>query len=75
MTVISLSCCERNKFPNNNNNNNNNKNNGDKMDTNVIEHQKRDQESKVENNSHPSAEGEQHIIRNTLKEDLHIMWH
>jgi len=36
--------------------------NGDKMDTNVIEHQKRDQENentdfgKVENNKHPSAE-------------------
>jgi hypothetical protein len=45
------------------------------MDTNVIEHQKRDQERKVENNHHPSAEGEQHIVRNTLKEDLHIMWH
>ena len=40
--------------------------NGDKMDTNVIEHQKRVQESKntgfgkAENNKHPSAEGEQH---------------
>jgi len=38
--------------------------NGDKMDTNVIEHRKRDQEinntgfGKVENNKHPSAEGE-----------------
>ena len=36
------------------------------MDTNVIEHQRRDQESndtgfgKVEINEHPSAEGEQH---------------
>jgi hypothetical protein len=36
--------------------------NGDKMDTNVIEHRKSDQESnstgfgKVENNKHPSAE-------------------
>jgi hypothetical protein len=39
------------------------------------EHQKRGQESKVENNSHLSAEREQHIVRNTLKEDLHIMWH
>ena len=45
------------------------------MDTNVTEHQKRDQENKVENNNHPSAEGEQHTFRNTLKEDLHIMWH
>jgi hypothetical protein len=40
--------------------------NADKMDTNVTEHQKRDQEStntgfhKVGNNKHPSAEGEQH---------------
>jgi len=40
--------------------------NGDKMDTNVIEHQKRDQESKntgfgkAENKKQPSAEGEQH---------------
>jgi hypothetical protein len=45
------------------------------MDINFIEHQKRDQESKVENNSHPNAEGEHHIVWNTLKEDLHIMWH
>jgi len=49
-----------------------------KMDTNVIEHQKRDQESnstaigKVENKS---AEGEQHTVRNKLKEDLQVMWH
>jgi len=40
--------------------------NGDKMDTNVIEHQKREQGikntgfGKAENNKHPSAEGEQH---------------
>jgi len=51
------------------------------MDTNVIEHQKRDQESnntgfgKAENNNHPSAEGEQHTVRNKLKEDLQIMCH
>jgi Skp family chaperone for outer membrane proteins len=51
------------------------------MDTNVIEHQKRVQESnnngfaKVENNKHQSAEGEQHTVRNRLKEDLQIMWH
>jgi len=50
------------------------------MDTNVIGHQKRDQEGnstgfgKVEN-KHPSAEGEQHTVRNKLKEDLPIMWH
>jgi len=48
------------------------------MDTNVIEHQKRDQESKstaigkVENKS---AEGEQHTVRDKLKEDLQVMWH
>ena len=51
------------------------------MDTNVIEHQKRDQENdntgfgKVENNKHPCAEGEQHTVKNKLKEDLQIMWH
>jgi hypothetical protein len=50
--------------------------NGDKMDTNVIEHQKRDEENdntgfgKVENNKHQSAEGEQHTFKNKLKEDL-----
>jgi len=55
--------------------------NGDKMDTNVIEHQKRDQKNentdfgKVENNKHPSAEGEQHTLKNKLKEDLQVMWH
>ena len=54
---------------------------GDKTDTNVIEHQKRDQENentdfgKVENNKHPSSEGEQHTLKNKLKEDLQIMWH
>jgi hypothetical protein len=53
--------------------------NGDKVDINVIEHQKRDQESKdtgydkVENNKHPSAEGERHTVRNKLKEDFQIM--
>jgi len=51
------------------------------MDTNVTEHQKRDQErnntgfGKVENNKHPRAEGGQHTVRNNLKEDLQIMWH
>ena len=51
------------------------------MDTNVIDHQKRDQENentdfgKVENNKHLSAEGEQHTLKNKLKEDLQIMWH
>jgi len=52
-----------------------------KMDANIIEHQKRDQENdntvfgKVENNKHPSAKGEQHTVKNKLKEDLQIMWH
>jgi len=55
--------------------------NGDKIDTNVIEHQKRDQENentdigKVENNKHLSAEGEQYTVKNKQKEDLQIMWH
>jgi len=55
--------------------------NGDKMDTNVIAHHKRDQESKntgfgkAYNNKHPSAEGEQHTGRNKQKEDLQVMWH
>ena len=55
--------------------------NGDKMDTNVIGYQQRDQESnntgfgKEENYKHPSAEGEQHTGRNKLKEDLQVMWH
>ena len=54
---------------------------GDIMDANVIQHQKRDQENdntgfgKVENNKHPSAEGEQHTVKNKLKKDLQIMWH
>jgi len=52
--------------------------NDDKMDANVIQHQKRDQKSnntgfgKVENNKHPSAEGQQHTVRNKLKEDHHL---
>ena len=43
--------------------------NGDKIDANVIEHQKRDQQNnitgfgKVENYKHPSAEGEQHTVK------------
>ena len=51
------------------------------MVTNVIEHQKGDQESKntgfgkAENNKHASAEGEQHTGRNKLKEDLQVKWH
>jgi len=49
-----------------------------KMDKNVIEHQKIDQESnstaigKVEDKS---AEGEQHTVSDKLKEDLQVMWH
>jgi len=55
--------------------------NGDKMDTHIIEYQNRDQENentdfgKVENNKHLSAVGEQHTVKNKLKEDLQIMWH
>jgi len=55
--------------------------NRDKIDVNVLENQKRDQENnnigfgKVENNKHPSAEGEQHTVRNRIKEDLQIIWH
>jgi len=51
------------------------------MDKNVIEHQKREQENKnidfgkVENNKHLSAEGEQHTLKNKIKEDIQIMWH
>ena len=54
---------------------------GDKLNTNVIEDQKRDQESKntgfgkAENNKYPSAEGEQHTGRNKPKGDLQVMWH
>jgi hypothetical protein len=46
--------------------------NGEKMDVNIIEHQERGQESKntccgkVEDNKHPSAEGEQHIVSNKM---------
>jgi hypothetical protein len=47
--------------------------NGDKIDTNVTEHQKRDQESNntgfgnVENNKHPHAEEEENTVRNKLR--------
>jgi len=47
--------------------------NGDKMDTNDKQHQKRDHESsntglgKIKNNKYPGAKGEQHRVRNTLK--------
>jgi hypothetical protein len=49
-----------------------------KIDTNVIEHQKKDHESnstaigKVKNKS---DEGEQHKVRDKLKEDFQVMWH
>jgi hypothetical protein len=49
-----------------------------KRDTNVIEHQKRDQKSKSNANGkveNKNAEEEQHTVRNKLKEDLQIMWH
>jgi len=40
---------------------------GNKMDTNVIEHQKRDQENEITDfgkvGKHPSAEGQQHTLR------------
>jgi len=55
--------------------------NGNKLDTHVIEQQKRDQENettdfgKLENNKYLSAEGEQHAVKNKQKEDLQIMWH
>ena len=51
------------------------------IDTNVLEHQKRNQESKstaiakVKNNKHTRAEGERHTVRNKLNEDLQIMCH
>jgi len=54
---------------------------GDKIDGNVIEHQKRDQGNnntgfgKVENNKHPRAEEEQYTIGSKLKEDIQIIWH
>ena len=55
--------------------------NGDKMDINDKEHQKRDQEcnntglGKTENNKHPGAGGEQHTVEKKLKEDLQISLH
>ena len=55
--------------------------NGDKMDMNDKQHQNRDQESnntglgKIEYNKQPGEEGQQHTVRNMLKEDLQIMWH
>jgi hypothetical protein len=55
--------------------------NGDRTDVNGIEYQKTDEENentecgKAEINKHPSTEGQQHTIKNKLKEDLQIMWH
>ena len=55
--------------------------NGDRTKANVIEYQKSDKENentdcgKAQNNKHPNAEGEQHTIKNKLKEDLEIMCH
>ena len=55
--------------------------NGDKMDMNDKQHQNRDQESnntglgKTEYNKQPGEEGQQHTVRNMLKEDLQIMWY
>ena len=49
-----------------------------KMDKNVVEHQKRDQKRNITaigKGENKSAEGEQHTVRNKLKEDLQIMWH
>jgi len=54
---------------------------GDGTDANGIEYQKRDKENentdcgKAQFIKHPSAEGEQHTVKNKLKEDLQIMWH
>jgi len=53
--------------------------NGDRTDANGIEYQKKDKENentdcgKAQINKHPSAEGEQHTVKNKLKEDLQIM--
>ena len=50
------------------------------MDMNDKEHQMRDQESnniglgKTENNKHSGTGGEQHTVRNKLKEELQIIW-
>jgi len=51
------------------------------MNTNVIEHHKTDQENdntgfgKVESNKYTNAEGEQHTVKNKIKEGLQKMWH
>jgi len=54
---------------------------GDRTNASGTEYQKRDKENentdcdKAQINKHPSAEGEQHAVKNKLKEDLQIMWH
>ena len=54
---------------------------GDRTNASGTEYQKRDKENentdcdKAQINKHPSAEGEQHTVKNKLKEDLQIMWH
>ena len=55
--------------------------NGDRTDSSGIEYQKKDKENgntdcdKTQIYKYPSAEGEQHTVKNKLKEDLQIMWH
>ena len=55
--------------------------NGNRTDANGTEYQNRDKENentdcgKAQINKHPSTEGEQHTVKNKLKEDLQIMWH
>jgi len=54
--------------------------NGDRTDSSGIEYQKKDKENgntdcdKTQIYKYPSAEGEQHTVKNKLKEDLQIMW-
>ena len=58
-----------------------NKVNGDRTDANCKEYQKSDKENentdcgKAQINKHPIAEGDQHTVKNKLKEDLQIVWH
>ena len=53
--------------------------NGYIVDANIIGHQSYEENKntdfgKVENNKHPSAEGDQHTVKNKVKEDLQKMW-
>ena len=68
------------------NNNNNNRENirleiGEATERMQMVYRKRDTENentdcgKAQINKYPSAEGEQHTVKNKLKEDLQIMWH